>query len=281
MRLEAYIDDFLEYLEEIRGYSPMTVRTYETALAQMAQTAEWYEEEGERILDITPFRFRIASLSKKSIATKLTAVRSFVAYLRKQRHIAVTLKSDDSVKVPKTLPKPIEEAHIKEVLAVATLQERLMIEMLYGMGLRISELSGLKLEAIKDGWAEVIGKGNKVRHIPIVPSLQRDIERYIETYRPVRYLFEKRGRALSASQLRYRLGKLFAAHGLKATPHRLRHSFATHLLQHGARIADVSELLGHATMATTQIYTALGAVKKMREYRAAHPLAKNEEDSEE
>ncbi len=280
MRLETLIDDFLLYLEEIRGYSPMTVRTYETALTQMVQTAEWYEEEGERILDITPFRFRIASLSKKSIATKLTAVRSFVDYLRKQRHIAVTLKADDPVKVPKTLPKPIEEGHIKEVLASATLQERLLIEMLYAMGLRISELSGLRLDAIKEGWAEVVGKGNKVRHIPIVPSLQRDIARYIESYRPKRYLFEERGRALSASQLRYRLGKVFAAHGLKATPHRLRHSFATHLLQHGARIADVSELLGHATMATTQIYTELGAIKKLREYRAAHPLAKSEEKSE-
>ena len=78
---------------------------------------------------------------------------------------------------------------------------------------------------------------------------------------------------MNSAQLRYRLTKLFKNSGLKVTPHQLRHSFATHLLNHGARISDVSELLGHETMATTQIYTKLGSVKKMQEYMKAHPLA--------
>lgn len=78
---------------------------------------------------------------------------------------------------------------------------------------------------------------------------------------------------MNAAQLRYMLTKLFKESGLKVTPHQLRHSFATHLLDHGARIADVSELLGHDTMATTQVYTKLGSVKKMHEYMKAHPLA--------
>jgi len=81
---------------------------------------------------------------------------------------------------------------------------------------------------------------------------------------------------MNAAQLRYKLTKLFRKEGLKVTPHQLRHSFATHLLNHGARIADVSELLGHETMATTQVYTKLGSVKKMQEYMKAHPLVNEE-----
>ncbi len=79
---------------------------------------------------------------------------------------------------------------------------------------------------------------------------------------------------MSVAQLRYRVQKLFRSHGIKATPHQLRHSFATHLLEHGARISDVSELLGHSSMATTQIYTKLGSAQKLKEYMKAHPLGK-------
>ena len=81
---------------------------------------------------------------------------------------------------------------------------------------------------------------------------------------------------MNVAQLRYIMTKLFKAAGIKATPHQLRHSFATHLLNNGARIADVSELLGHETMATTQVYTKLGSVKKMQEYMKAHPLVGEE-----
>jgi integrase/recombinase XerC len=108
-----------------------------------------------------------------------------------------------------------------------------------------------------------------------LPALKEAIERHRSARQPRTYLFERNGDPLSAAQLRYRLDKRFRAHGFKATPHQLRHSFATHLLAHGARIADVSELLGHASMATTQVYTKLGSVKKMQEYMGAHPLAKN------
>jgi len=103
--------------------------------------------------------------------------------------------------------------------------------------------------------------------------LQVLLEEYIASERPKQYLFEKKGKPLSAGQLRYRVQKLFATHGIKATPHQLRHSFATHLLHHGARISDVSELLGHSSMATTQVYTKLASAKKMETYMKAHPLA--------
>ena len=270
------IEAFLDYLLNVRGYSEATIETYEIALRQMAEVSHFYEEDGMTILDITPFRFTIVKNSKKTIVKKLSAVRSFVKYLEDQCQISLTLIADESIKVPQSLPKPIEEHYIEEVLAKADLEEKLLISMLYGLGLRISELSGLKLEDMRGEWIQIHGKGNKVRELPLLVSLQNLARRYVEQSRPKKYLFEKGNAPLNAAQLRYKITKLFKRHGIKATPHQLRHSFATHLLNHGARIADVSELLGHETMATTQVYTKLGSVKKMQEYMRAHPLAKKD-----
>ena len=271
--LKEHIDDFLEYLGSVRGYSEHTVLSYETALLQMIDLCEYYEEAGRRILDIMPLRLQLAQKSKKTIALRLSAIRSFVRYLERHHALKIVLQGDASIKTPQTLPKPIEEQYIDEVLAAADLKEKLLIGMLYGLGLRISELSTLQLHQIGDGWIEVRGKGNKARQLPLMPYLQQLLSRYLERYHPQKYLFEKRGTPLNAAQLRYRIDKLFRSQGIKATPHQLRHSFATHLLNHGARIADVSELLGHSSMATTQVYTKLAGSKKMQEYMKAHPLA--------
>ena len=270
--LGSLIEDFLDYLLNVRGYSEATVETYEIVLRQMAEVSHFYEEEGVWVLDITPFRFKIIKNSKKTIVKKLSAVRSFIKYLEDQCHMHIRVVSDESIKIPQSLPKPIEEQYIDEVLEKATLEEKVLVSMLYGLGLRISELSGLKLENIKSGWVQVHGKGNKVRELPLLPSLKELLQVYLENTHPKTYLFEKGNVPLNSAQLRYRLTKLFKRYGVKATPHQLRHSFATHLLNHGARIADVSELLGHETMATTQVYTKLGSVKKMQEYMKAHPL---------
>jgi len=274
--IETLTEDFLDYLLNVRGYSEATVETYEIALRQMAEVSHFYEEEGVWVLDITPFRFKIIKNSKKTIVKKLSAVRSFVKYLEDQCHMHIRVVSDESIKIPQSLPKPIEEQYIDEVLEKATLEEKVLVSMLYGLGLRISELSGLKLENIKSGWVQVYGKGNKVRELPLLPSLKELLQVYLENTHPKTYLFEKGNVPLNSAQLRYRLTKLFKRYGIKATPHQLRHSFATHLLNHGARIADVSELLGHETMATTQVYTKLGSVKKMQEYMKAHPLVNEE-----
>lgn len=268
------MDDFLEYIRDVRGYSDTSVTTYEVALRQMLEVSEWFEEEeGEWTLDMTPFRLAILRNSKKTIAKKLSAVHSFAAYLEDQREMPLRLIADESVKVPQTLPKPIDERYIEEVLEDADPREKLLITMLYGLGLRISELSGLKLEDIHQEWIEIRGKGNKVRQLPLLPAVHSSIELYLGRYMPKRYLFEKGGATMNQAQLRYILTKLFKAKGLKVTPHQLRHSFATHLLNNGARISDVSELLGHSSMAATQVYTKLGDARKLKEYLGAHPLA--------
>jgi len=272
-KLLAYSEDFLEYLLDVRGYSETSIVTYEIALRQMIEVSHFYEEDGLTILDITPFRYKIVKNHKKTIVKKLSAVRSFVKYLEDQCTMSLKLIGDESIKVPHSLPKPIEERYITEVLNKANLAEKLLISMLYGLGLRISELSLLKLADIKEGWVQIHGKGNKVRELPLLNELQRLIEIYVKEKSPKTYLFEKGNAPMNSAQLRYILTKLFKEAGLKVTPHQLRHSFATHLLNNGARIADVSELLGHDTMATTQVYTKLGSVKKMQEYMKAHPLA--------
>ena len=273
-KFQAYSDEFLSYLLDVRGYSETSVITYEIALRQMIEVSHFYEEDGVIVFDLNPFRFNIVKNHKKTIAKKLSAVRSFVKYLEDQCHLTVKLLADESIKVPQSLPKPIEERHITDVLNSVNLEEKLLISMLYGLGIRISELSHLKLEDIKEHWVQIHGKGSKVRELPLLESLQKLIVMYVEQKRPRVHLFEKGNSPMNTAQLRYKLSKIFKESGFKVTPHQLRHSFATHLLNHGARISDVSELLGHETMATTQVYTKLGSVKKMQDYMKAHPLAK-------
>ena len=270
--LKEKIAEFMVYIAKVRGYTTDTITTYEIALRQMSDVSEFYEEGERWILDLTHFRLKIARMNKKSIRTKLSAIHSFAKYLRDQQNIPLDLIADDLIKVPQTLPKPIKEVYIKEVLEYSNSLETILVLMLYGLGLRISELSGIKLEDMREEWVIIHGKGNKTRQLPLLPILQSAIKRYLAEYSPKIYLFEKKEIGLNQAQLRYILEKLFKAQGIKATPHQLRHSFATHLLDQGARISDISELLGHHSMASTQLYTKLGNEKKRLEYLGAHPL---------
>lgn len=276
--LKNYIDDFLDFLLNIRGYSQQTIVTYSIALKQMYNKCEYYEDDGKSILDIMQLRIDISGNNKRTIGKKLSAIRSFVKYTKEHKNITIELIGDSSIKVPQTLPKPIAQDYIDEVLKESNLEDRLLLGMLYGLGLRISELSHLKLSQIKlnemdQSWVEVIGKGNKSRQLPLLPYIQTLISEYVKVNSPKKYLFEKKSIPLNSAQLRYKITKIFAKQGIKATPHQLRHSFATHLLNNGARISDVSELLGHSSMATTQIYTKLANSKKLDTYMKAHPLA--------
>jgi len=270
--LKENINNFLYFLEKIRGYSSNSIVTYESVLKEVLELSHFYEEEGQVVLDITPLRLKNVNHSKKTISKKLSAVRSFVKYMDEQELLSIKLIGDSVIKVPKTLPKPIEENLIEEILSHAEAKEHLMITLLYGLGLRISELSSLQLMDIHSEWINVHGKGDKERQIPLLNRLSSEIEAYIRRENPKLFLFEKEGQMMTTQQLRYLLTKVFKKSGIKVTPHQLRHSFATHLLHNGARISDVSELLGHHSMVSTQIYTALGSSKKLNEYSKAHPL---------
>lgn len=277
-RLQRDKEEFLKYLDSIRGYSPLTIRSYHDAIDEMIKSAEITESEGELSINLMPLRLKIAPLKAKSIAAKLSALRSFVKYLR-DNGIRVELRGDESVKVPKTLPKPLTHEQVIHALQHADPKAALAITLLYSMGLRISELTRLRLSDMETGWSRVHGKGSKERDIPMLESIRMMVKEYQRTNPSVEYVFECKGEKLSENSLRYTIIKAFAKVGLKVTPHQLRHTYATELLNNGARIADVSELLGHASMATTQIYTKLGNALKMEHYLQSHPLCQTHEDS--
>jgi len=262
---------FLEYLEDIRGYSDLTIKSYDNTITQALNYIEIIKEDEQTIFNLMPYRIQIADLNAKTISKKLSAIRSFVTYLN-DNSFDIVLQADDSVKVAKTLPKPISHEHILEAINKAELQERVVVVMLYTLGLRISELCSLELKDISQKWIRVIGKGNKQRDVPLISSTKVLIDEYLSVFRAKKFLFEKKGEKLSENSLRYMVNKVFKDVSLKVTPHQLRHSYATSLLNSGAPIVDVSELLGHSSMATTQIYTKLGSALKQENYNKAHPL---------
>ncbi len=268
---------YLEYLDKHMNASALTIKTYEVALRQMIGLCHVEEEDHKKRLYLMPFRQNIAKQSKKTIAKKLSAVRSFITFVNETYKEEIELKDDAPIKVTRALPKPIEHEHIMQALSQADEEEKLVVLLLYGLGLRISELAHMRLEEIKPRWIRVLGKGDKMRDIPISADIYAHISHYIEQKRPNLYLFEHQAENLSEDRLRYMITKVFRRIGIKATPHQLRHAYATGLLDNGARIEDVSELLGHESIATTQIYTKLGSTLKMKNYQSAHPLVHKED----
>lgn len=268
--LKQYKLPFLDYLSDIRGYSDLTVKTYAISLDEAFVCID-IEKNSSYILNLNPYRLKISHLKAKTISKKLSAIRSFVSFMQK-RGEKIILKGDSPIKVAKTLPKPVSDKHIKEALEVADVEEKLIVILLYTLGLRISELSSLKIADVKKEWVVIIGKGNKQREVPLLETTYELIEKYKRDFSPRMFVFEKNGAKLSENSLRYKLISLFKKIGLHVTPHMLRHSYATSMLNNGARIADVSELLGHSSMATTQIYTKLSSKLKMQNYKSAHPL---------
>ncbi len=263
--------EFLSYLEERRGCSDLTIKSYDESLNEALLYIEALEEKEHILLNLMPYRIKIASLNPKTISKKLSAVRSFATYLN-DNGMRVVLKADESIKIAKTLPKPIAHEYIVEALAGGELEERVVVTLLYTLGLRISELASLELQAISHDWVRVIGKGNKQRDVPLLEGSKKLLDAYLSKYKRNRFVFEKNGEKLSENSLRYMVIKVFRRVGLKVSPHQLRHSFASQLLNAHAPIADVSELLGHSSMATTQIYTKLGSALKQQNYTMAHPL---------
>lgn len=261
--------EFLLHLEQNRGYSDLTIKSYDESLSEAFE----HISLDANTLDLMPYRIKLKGLNPKTISKKLSAIRSFIRFLNENGQ-KIALKNDDSLKVPRTLPKPISHAHILEALEVADLAEKLLITLLYTLGLRISELAELKLEDLQNEWIRIYGKGGKERDVPLLDSTKDLIDQYLLKYTNQSYIFEKDGKRLDHNALRYMLGKTFKKVGLKVTPHQLRHSYATELLNHNAPIADVSNLLGHSSMATTQIYTKLSSSVKKHNYDLAHPLSR-------
>ncbi len=263
--LENEIKKFLNYIGKTKSN-----QTYKTYFSVLNEAINYIEIE-DNFLDINPYRLKIANQSKKTIAKKISTLRSFFEFLQSEG-FKFKIRGDEHIKVPKTLPKPVSIEHIKKALKVSSLEEFTAIMTVFSLGLRISEASNIKLEDISKEWIKIKGKGNKTRIIPIHPKLHEIIQKYIEIHKPKTYLFEKNLAKITDAKLRYIIQKPFKKTGIHITPHQLRHSFATYLLENGARITDVSELLGHEFISTTQIYTKLSNSLKLKNYLKAHPL---------
>lgn len=275
---QTKIEAYLHRLLKVYGYSPATIKTYRSNLSEAFNYVSIEPIEGGYRLDLILYRMKLVSKHKKTIYKKVSIVRSFCTFLEDEGY-TIVLKNDENIKLPKTLPKPINTAHIYEALAGCDISEKVMMLLFYSLGLRVSELSQLKIKDIQNGWVRINGKGAKIREIPLLNEVEIVLDEYLQQYTPIVYVFEKNKIQLSENQIRYRLTKVFKKIGIKATPHQLRHSFATDLLREGARITDVSELLGHASLETTQIYTKLTSSVKKKHYLRSHPMCREQDES--
>jgi integrase/recombinase XerC len=284
--LEAYSRDvagFLGFLAEHLGGKPK--------LADLGRLAP---------ADVRAYlsRRRSDGIEARTLMRSLAAARSFARFLEREgRGKVAALAAVRAPKISRGLPKPLSIVSARDVADPASrageerepwvvARDAAVLALLYGSGLRISEALGLKRrDAPMPGRADqitVLGKGNKSRMVPVLPQVAQAIADYItlcpHDLPPDAPLFRgERGGPLSPRIVQLVMERLRGALGLAetATPHALRHSFATHLLARGGDLRSIQELLGHASLATTQIYTAVDSTRLIEAYRAAHPRARS------
>jgi integrase/recombinase XerD len=298
------INSFLDYLAVEKGFSENTIFAYRNDLHQLAS---FIEAEAAKRGTIPPWAVfdRQAMLSyllelkgrgyaATTVARKVAAVKSFFSFM-----VAEGVIKDNptqgvaSAKVGKSLPKPISIAQVHRLLEQPTKQstpeakrDRAMLELLYASGMRVSELVSLNLADLdtEGGFVRCFGKGHKERLIPIHGRAVLAVKEYLTEVRPhlahdseEKALFlNRRGERLTRQGL-WQILKGYAKSaelGTEITPHTLRHSFATHMLSGGADLRSVQELLGHANISTTQVYTHLTTEHVRRAYEKSHPRAK-------
>lgn len=282
---------YLDYLAGEKNYSPHTIKAYiadiiffQHYLAEVYQLLELKEANSGMI------RSYLVDLSKKgkqkrSINRKLSSVKKYYQFLIKigevQANPGAHLKG---LKESKPLPKFIPKQKINNLLDTATQHEDsgslsvALVALLYHTGVRIAE--ALSIKVVDINWhaenVKVLGKRNKEREIPFGQELKSILEKYISVNTPKKYLFEKNNKVLNQRSA-YNTVNVFLSNipGLsKKSPHVLRHSFATHLLENGSELNNIKELLGHANLSATQIYTHTSIEKLKRIHTLAHPRSK-------
>jgi integrase/recombinase XerD len=299
------IDKFLNYLIVEKGFSENTKLAYQNDLHQLTK---FVEEEAARQGTIPPWaaftrdsmmRYLLELKERKyaatTIARKIAAVKSFYGFLVAEGMIRDNPTRDvPSPRVGKSLPRPISVSQASLLLEQPSKKEdpleakrdSAMLHLLYASGMRVSELVSLNLADVNtdEGYVRCFGKGHKERLIPIAPKAAQIVKEYLTEARPrlVRDSEEKalflnrRGDRLTRQGLWQILKGYAKEAGLEAqvTPHTLRHSFATHMLSGGADLRSVQELLGHANISTTQVYTHLTTDHIRKAYDKSHPRAK-------
>ncbi len=300
MAIEQAMIEWLARLSRERLYSPRTIEAYRRDVAQLVAFA--HLRKAADFLALTPAHLRdfLANRREKDVQSRslmrqLAALRSFARFLESEGHgHASAFKAVKGPRVQKSLPRPLTmgdakavtnpdnragEARAPWVLA----RDAAVLALLYGGGLRISEALALRWgdAPLTAGQSLMItGKGGKMRQVPVLPLVAEAVNTYqrlcpLPAVNRGPLFLGVRGGALSARIVQLAMESLRGALGLpdSATPHALRHSFATHLLARGGDLRTIQELLGHASLSTTQIYTDIDASRLMQAYKAAHPRA--------
>ena len=296
--LEVTIQHFIDYLKFEKRYSAHTIRSYHDDLLQFHQFLQ-LQFGGVPLSEISsPFiRSWLASLkdkeiTSKSINRKISSLKSFFKYLLRTGQLILTpMTNIMSPKIGKRLPAFVDQKDIKNLLSEVEFPDdwtggtdKLLLAVFYNTGMRLSELINLREKQIDFGNCsiKVTGKGNKERIIPISPRLSRQIKEYVNNKRKELEEFDNqyllvngKGKKLYPKYAYLAVKKYLSEITTidKKSPHVLRHSFATHLANNGADLNSVKELLGHSSLASTQIYTH-NTIEKLKDiYKKAHPKA--------
>jgi integrase/recombinase XerD len=303
--MKELIEDFLKHLRVEKGFSKNTEEAYRNDLSQLKTFIEkeaskhnempsWERFDRQGMLSYM-LDLKERQVASTTLARKIAATKSFFKHLTDE-HIIQTNPTENiaSLKVGRALPKPISVTQARRLLEEPAKEntpeakrDKAMLELLYASGMRVSELVGLNISDIdiSGGFVRCFGKGNKERMIPIYPRATQSIEQYLKEGRPQIAGHKPEGQALFLNVRGERLTRQGLWQILKAyvkaagievevTPHTLRHSFATHMLNGGADLRMVQELLGHANISTTQVYTHLTSDHVRRTYEKSHPKAK-------
>lgn len=298
MTNESLIEIFLNHCAVERGLSKNTVAAYRRDLGKFSEFLLSAQLNIKELNSTNIYEFsaelRNSGLSESSIARHVVAVRSLFAFLAKDQGIADIAREVVPPKIPRRLPKALTVSEVEDLINangddVAGIRNRALIELLYATGARVSEIVQLDVSDVGRGDSSVTikvrGKGGKERLVPVGTFAQSALDQYLTRSRPslnrklsekALFLNENRGSRLSRQSAWQIVLDSANRSGLtrSISPHALRHSFATHLLDGGADIRVVQELLGHSSVTTTQIYT-LVTIDKIREsYANAHPRAK-------
>jgi integrase/recombinase XerD len=307
--MQLAVEDFLQYLRMERGQSENTQKTYAALLGRFVGWAghgglrDWKEiqfnhltaflaSERERALLNRDDEQKKRQLSSESLYLQIASLRAFYKYAENEKIVGTNFA--ENLSLPrrwKRLPKALTSEEIDRLLTPITpetpssLCDQAVLELAYASGLRLSELRNLRLEQLQleSGFIIVIGKGNKERVVPVGRQAIAAIEHYLRSGRPklltkrtpANLFLSQRGTPFSPVTLWLRIKNRVRHAGISrnVTPHMLRHSFATHLLEHGADLRVIQELLGHSNIGTTEIYTHVAGNRLTEIHRKFHPRA--------
>ncbi len=306
--MDSYIEKFTAYLRHERNFSDHTIRNYQSDLRQFQEFLSMIEacldtQAKERKIDlhhidrisVQAFLGHLYSQKKKksSIARKLAVLKSFFNFLQKKGHIRINpVRSIASPKIPQRLPPSFQVEEVERLVRTVTgtdvlaLRDLAILETLYATGFRVSELVSLKMRDLKldSAFARVMGKGGKERAVPLSDIAVQRLSDYLDRgRRPLlrereseEVFVTSRGGGMTRQGFWVLLRKYARAAGVrrKFSPHTLRHSFATHLLQRGADLRVVQTLLGHSDISTTEIYTHVDPERLRHVIREIHPRGK-------